>query len=85
MPLLQRMTIMKKQQDDYVIQVDGWLDAAWSDWWKGMLVIPSPDDTRPATILQGTVPDQAALRGILNQLWDLNLSIISVNRVERQV
>jgi len=32
------------------------------------------------TTLTGTVEDQSALRGILNQLWDLNLTLISVRR-----
>jgi hypothetical protein len=27
------------------------------------------------------VPDQPALRGILNKLWDLNLTLISVARM----
>ncbi len=33
----------------------------------------------PITVLTGPVVDQAALRGILNRLWDLNLTVISVN------
>jgi len=32
--------------------------------------------------LTGSVVDQAALRGILNKLWDLNFCLISVNLVE---
>ena len=39
----EREIFANKQQDYYVIQVDGWLDAAWSNQWKGMLVIPNPD------------------------------------------
>jgi len=34
-----------------------------------------------ATILTGAVADQSALRGILNKLWDLNLILVSVNRL----
>jgi len=34
------------------------------------------------TILTGAVADQAALRGILSRIWDLNLTLISVNRVD---
>jgi hypothetical protein len=29
------------------------------------------------------MPDQAALRGILNKLWDLNLSLLAVEQIER--
>jgi hypothetical protein len=34
-------------------------------------------------VLTGRVADQAALRGILARIWDLNLNVISVIRVER--
>jgi hypothetical protein len=39
-------------------------------------------DGRFTTTFRGAMADQATLRGILNQLWDLNLTILSVNRVE---
>jgi hypothetical protein len=32
------------------------------------------------TILLSEVPDQAALRGLLNRIWDLNLEIISLDK-----
>ena len=35
------------------------------------------------TTLTGPVADQAALRGILTKVWDLNLTLISVTRIER--
>jgi hypothetical protein len=35
----------------------------------------------PVTVISGTVPDQPALRGILNKLWDLNLTLISAERL----
>jgi hypothetical protein len=35
------------------------------------------------TTLSGAVADQAALRGLLCRLWDLNLTIVSVQRIER--
>jgi RNA binding exosome subunit len=37
-------------------------------------------DGNPITVLTGRLPDQAALRGILTRLWDLNLTLISVTR-----
>jgi hypothetical protein len=33
------------------------------------------------SILQVAVQDQAALRGLLNQLWDLNLTLVSLQRI----
>jgi hypothetical protein len=34
------------------------------------------------TTLTGPVPDQAALRGMLIKIWDLNLILLSVNAVD---
>ena len=62
----------------YEIKVGGRLDENWSDWFSGMAVTVEND----VTILTGAVADQAALRGVLTKLWDLNLSLISVNRIE---
>ena len=42
----------------------------------------TPDEGATVTLFTGPIADQAALRGILNKLWDLNLTLISVSRVE---
>lgn len=34
------------------------------------------------TIIAGPLPDQAALFGLLNWLYDLGISLVSVNRLE---
>jgi hypothetical protein len=34
-----------------------------------------------ASALIVTVRDQAALRGLVNQLWDLNLTLVSLRRI----
>ena len=63
----------------YEITVKGTLHSAWSDWFDGMTVsIKSLDDGLSLTTLTGQVRDQAALRGVLNKLWDLNLTLVSV-------
>lgn len=63
----------------YEITVEGTLDAAWTDIFNGMTITLIPQDKgKPLTTLKGEVHDQAALRGILNKLWDLNLRLISV-------
>ncbi len=65
----------------YRIIVQGRLDESWSDWLCGMSIsVGRTDDDLPVTVLTGRVADQAALRGILDRLWDLNLTLISVNR-----
>jgi hypothetical protein len=66
----------------YCIIVRGRLDESWSTWLDGMAVaVERADDGAAVTVLSGPVVDQAALRGILNTLWDLNLTLISVNQV----
>ncbi len=67
----------------YQIRVRGRLDARWSDWCGGLdLASEERDDGSIDTTLTGTVADQAALRGIVNKLWDLGLTLLSVARIE---
>jgi hypothetical protein len=66
----------------YRIRVEGRLDADWSGWLNGLSITV---ETGPAgqviTCLTGPVADQAALRGIVCRLWDVNLALVSVERV----
>ena len=64
----------------YHIIVLGRLEEKWADWLDGRVVRIAPtDDGKNRTLIIVLVPDQAALRGILDKLWDLNLSLISVS------
>ena len=66
----------------YRIAVEGELDPAWFDHFGGMQV--STHQGRAAvvvTILSGYVVDQAALRGLLTSLWDVNLAVIALQRM----
>lgn len=63
------------------IRVQPQLDPGWSDWFDGMSITTEPCKGRAVTVLEGVVPDQAALRGILSRLWDLNLVVLSVERL----
>ena len=65
----------------YQIQVKGQIDASWSDWFYGMKVVYE----QGLSTLTGPVADQAALRGILFKIWDLNLDLISVNHVDTRI
>jgi hypothetical protein len=67
----------------YEIQVQGELDQDWQGWFDGLAVkLTYTSDRLPTTTLIGPVADQAALRGMLCRLWDLNLTLISVRRVK---
>ena len=61
----------------YEIRLPGRLDKDWSDWLDGMSITYKGD----VTVLRGQVTDQAALRGILSKIWDLNRTVISVKRM----
>jgi hypothetical protein len=63
----------------YRIRVKGCLDAHWSDRLGGMEIRAIDQaEGAPETVLVGSLPDQAALCGILNALYDLHLPLRSV-------
>jgi hypothetical protein len=64
-------------QSIYEIEVQGGLDCHWSEWFDGLTVARDENDN---TILRGSIPDQAALRGVLLRIFDLGLVLLSVNR-----
>ena len=57
------------------IMVEGHLDKKWMDWFDGMVISYDGSNTR----LSGNIKDEAHLHGILNQIRDLNLKLISIN------
>jgi hypothetical protein len=63
----------------YEIRVKGHLAPRWSEWFAGLTMVYTESGE---TILSGPIEDQAALHGILARVRDLNLTLISVNRVE---
>jgi hypothetical protein len=62
----------------YQIRVQGKLDASWSEWLGELEITPQPDGD---TLLTGSIADQAALHGVLDKLYALNLTILSVVQV----
>ena len=62
------------------IKVEGHLDKKWMDWLEGMVI--NYEGTH--TILSGNIKDEAHLHGILNQIRDLKLKLISVNPDEKE-
>ena len=69
----------------YRIQVRGRLDASWSDRLAGMnLAEHRCPDGEVVTILVGCLPDQAALFGVLNALYELHLPVLRAEYVENE-
>lgn len=67
----------------YQIKVKGKVAITCSDWLNGLseLVEVEPGGSH-VTTLTGIIPDQAALRGILSRIWNLNMTILSVQRMD---
>lgn len=66
----------------YRIVVQGHVALYWSQWFGDLAATCTQDPGGlPVTVLTGPVADQPALRGILNKLWDLNLTLVSVARM----
>jgi hypothetical protein len=66
---MQRIEIRVKEQ----------MDERWVDWLEGLEIQHANSGE---TILTGSVPDQAALFGLMTKLRDLGVTLISVNSHE---
>jgi hypothetical protein len=67
----------------YEIWVEEPLEERWSSWFGEMIFLP-PDDAYPSmqgTCMQGVLPDQPALFGLLARIRDLNLTLIALRRL----
>ena len=63
----------------YRIIVKGRIDQLWSDDMGGMDIrIEGHQDETAITILSGQVRDQAELMGIMNSLYELHMTVLSV-------
>lgn len=62
----------------YEIVIAGQLDPHWADWFDTLKVEDCPEGL---TRLSGPLPDQAALRAVLDRILDLNIRLISVQRI----
>ena len=69
------------QEGNFEIHVRGHLDESWSDWLEGLEVKLLDNGEM---ILFGHICDQAALMGILNKLYRLNLTLLSVSKASQK-
>ena len=67
----------------YRIIVRGALDSSWASRMGGMSISEKRfEQGEVETILVGRLPDQAALSGLLNALYELHLPIVSADCLE---
>ena len=67
----------------YEIRVTGALDSSWDQWFEGMnlLHVENGEVGQVYTLIVGPLADQPALHGLLAKIRDLNLTLISVQKV----
>ena len=62
----------------YQIRIKGHLDETWIDWFSPLVVV---NEANGEATLTGEARDQAELAGVLNKVFDLNLTLLAVNQV----
>ena len=84
MPQLEeRKSYMFDRPGNYRIRVHGFLDESWSDRLGGLRITTSRiGDQKPVSELVGRVRDQAELSGVLNTLYELHLTLLSVEYLD---
>lgn len=65
----------------YEIRVKGKPAVDWSTWFQEFRVRTTHQE-QPELLLMGYLPDQSALLGVLMRLHNLNLTVVSVRRIE---
>ena len=63
----------------YSIRIQGHLDLSWQEWFEGLEIT---QEEQGSTCLTGSLPDQAALYGVLLKIRQLGLTLLAVERVE---
>ncbi|MCU0487047.1 MAG: hypothetical protein MUC85_13160 [Anaerolineales bacterium] len=63
----------------YKIQIKEKLNPSLLEWFG---ISANQDQEGKGTLLVGQFPDQSALRGFLDELWNLNLTILSVEKID---
>ncbi|MHB9144985.1 MAG: hypothetical protein ACYC5Y_06575 [Symbiobacteriia bacterium] len=63
----------------YELRLSGRLPRDWADWFDGFRCVLTEAGE---TVLTGSVADQAALLGLLGSVSRLNLTLLSVRRLD---
>ena len=69
------------QGSRYRIKLKGVLSSSTTEWFGAISIFPQENGE---TVLVGWFADQPALRGFLDQLWNLNFTLLSVERIANE-
>ena len=77
--------MMDEEPKVYQIKIKEKIDKEWSKWFEGFEISYQKNKIgEDLTLITGVVSDQAALNGLLNKIWNLNLTILSVENFTKQ-
>ena len=62
----------------YQIRIKGHLIPQWTHWFEGLTINLQEDGN---TLLNGPLPDQSALYGILKKIRDLGMPLLSLHSI----
>jgi len=81
-PTTPRQPKLYDRPAQYRICVQGRVDPSWMDSLEGMAVYKGTSQAgEPYSILEGELSDQAALAGVMNTLYELHLTVLTVQRM----
>ena len=70
---------------NYRIRVEGFLDKSWSERLDNVSISTAgQEDQKSVTVLTGLMRDQAELVGVVNTLYDLHLTLLSVEYIDEK-
>ena len=69
----------RSKPSNYAIRIKERINPRWSEWFEEFEIQQLENGE---TSLSGTVADQSALHGLLGKIRDLNLTLLSVTRIE---
>ena len=82
MPIMPEIKSSGAQQRSYRIRVGGSLDPKWSDRLGGLTITCTGKfGAETTTVLEGELPDQGALMGVLHTLHELHLPVEAVEHL----
>ena len=62
----------------YQIRITGHFDDTWITWFSPLVVV---NEANGEATLTGAMRDQAELHGLLERVFDLNVTLLAVNRI----